>query len=307
VRYLWQQETTLASPEYHRIREIIASRRNSSDRPVNLEKFRANMETTARDLPAEVDGTMIDAGGVPAELQVTQDAATENLIIYFHGGGYIGGSIATHRNLTGHLALRSRYGVLSVEYRLAPEHAHPAAVEDAVTSYQWALANGYEPENIALAGDSAGGGLTAACLIDLRNKQLPLPAAAVLISPWLDMSLTGESMVTNDEKDSSISAISMPRTRELFISEDQMKDPLASPLEADLGGLPPLLLQVGDEEILLSDSERFTEKATTSGVDVELRIWPEMFHVWHACVGLFEEASLAIDEVTQFIWEKTNS
>ena len=297
----------MASPEYHRIREIIASRRVSSDRPVNLEKFRANIEATARDLPVEVNGTMVDAGGVPAELQVTQDAAKENLIIYFHGGGYIGGSIASHRNLTGHLALQSRYSVLSVEYRLAPEHAHPAAVEDAVTSYQWALANGYEPENIVLAGDSAGGGLTAACLIDLRNKQLPLPAAAVLISPWLDMSLAGETMVTNDENDSSISAISMPRTRELFISEDQISDPLASPLEADLGGLPPLLIQVGDEEVLLSDSERFNEKALKAGVDVELRVWPEMFHVWHACVGLFEEASASIDEMTQFIWEKTDN
>ena len=297
----------MASPEYHRIREIIASRRVSSDRPVNLEKFRANIEATARDLPVEVNGTMVDAGGVPAELQVTQDAAKEKLIIYFHGGGYIGGSIASHRNLTGHLALQSRYSVLSVEYRLAPEHAHPAAVEDAVTSYQWALANGYEPENIVLAGDSAGGGLTAACLIDLRDKQLPLPAAAVLISPWLDMSLAGETMITNDENDSSISAVSMPRTPELFISEDQINDPLASPLEADLGGLPPLLIQVGDEEGLLSDSERFNEKAAASGVDVELRVWPEMFHVWHTCVGLFEEASAAIDEMTQFICGKTDN
>jgi len=114
-------------------------------------------------------------------------------------------------------------------------------------------------------------------------------------------------MVTNDENDSSISAISMPRTRELFISEDQINDPLASPLEADLGGLPPLLIQVGDEEVLLSDSERFNEKALKAGVDVELRVWPEMFHVWHACVGLFEEASAAIDEMTQFIWEKTDN
>ena len=113
------------------------------------------MEMTARGLPNEVSGTMVDAGGVPAELQKTDDA--ESLIIYFHGGGYIGGSIASHRNLTGNLALQSRCRVLSVEYRLAPEHPHPAAVEDAVTSYQWALTQGYEPHNIALAGDSAGG------------------------------------------------------------------------------------------------------------------------------------------------------
>ena len=267
----------MASPEYHRIRDIIASRRVSSDRPINLEKFRANMEITARDLPGEVSGSMVDAGGVPAELQMAPDA--ENLIIYFHGGGYIGGSIASHRNLTGNLALQSRSRVLSVEYRLAPEHPHPAAVEDAVTSYQWALNEGYEPRNIALAGDSAGGGLTAACLIALRNKQLPMPAAGVLISPWLDMSLTGETMVSNDERDSSISAMSMPRTRELFVSEAQLKDPLASPLEADLEGLPPLLIQVGDEEILLSDSDRFNKKAIQAGVEVELRVWPEMFHV----------------------------
>lgn len=263
------------------------------------------MEATARDLPAGVSGAMVDAGGVPAELQMVDDA--ETLIIYFHGGGYIGGSIASHRNLTGNLALQSRSKVLSVEYRLAPEHPHPAAVEDAVTTYQWALSEGYEPHNIALAGDSAGGGLTAACLIELRNKQLPMPAAGVLISPWLDMSLTGETMTTNDERDSSISAISMPRTRELFVSDAQISDPLASPLEADLGGLPPLLIQVGDEEILLSDSERFNKKATQAGVETELRVWPEMFHVWHACVGLFDEAKLAIDEIAQFIWKNTRA
>jgi len=295
----------LASPEYHRIRDIIASRKVSSDRPINLEKFRANMEATARDLPAEVSGTMVDAGGVPAEMQVMDDA--ETLIIYFHGGGYIGGSIASHRNLTGNLVLQSRSKVLSVEYRLAPEHPHPAAVEDAVTVYQWALSKGYEPHNIALAGDSAGGGLTAACLIELRNKELPMPAAGVLISPWLDMSLSGETMTTNDERDSSISANSMPRTRELFVSDAQINDPLASPLEADLAGLPPLLIQVGDEEVLLSDSERFHKKATQAGVETELRVWPEMFHVWHACVGLFDEAKLAIDEIAQFIWKNTQA
>ena len=295
----------MASPEYHRIRDIIASRKVSSDRPINLEKFRANMEATARDLPAEVSGTMVDAGGVPAEMQVMDDA--ETLIIYFHGGGYIGGSIASHRNLTGNLVLQSRSKVLSVEYRLAPEHPHPAAVEDAVTVYQWALSKGYEPHNIALAGDSAGGGLTAACLIELRNKELPMPAAGVLISPWLDMSLSGETRTTNDERDSSISANSMPRTRELFVSDAQINDPLASPLEADLAGLPPLLIQVGDEEVLLSDSERFHKKATQAGVETELRVWPEMFHVWHACVGLFDEAKLAIDEIAQFIWKNTRA
>ena len=132
-------EVAVASPEYHRIRDIIASRRNTSGRPVNIEKFRANMESTARGLPPGVDGTMVDADGVTAELQAVSDAAKEKLVIYFHGGGYIGGSIASHRNLTGHLALQSNLRVLSVEYRLAPEHPHPAPVEDAVTTYQLSL------------------------------------------------------------------------------------------------------------------------------------------------------------------------
>ena len=300
-------ETAVASAEYHRIRTIIASRRNTSDRPVNLEKFRANIESTARDLPTGVSGTMVDAGGVPAELQVAGDSSGEQLVIYFHGGGYIGGSIATHRNLTGHLALRSNLSVLSVEYRLAPEHPHPAAVEDAVTTYQWALSEGYQPEDIVVAGDSAGGGLTAGCLVALRDKGLPLPAAGVLISPWLDMSLSGESMITNEDNDSSISARSMPRTRELFVTEEQFSDPLASPLDADLVGLPPLLIQVGDEEVLLSDSQRFADKADAAGVAVELQIWPEMFHVWHACVGLFDEAATAIDVIVEFIRGRLSS
>ncbi|HAA67097.1 MAG: alpha/beta hydrolase [Acidimicrobiales bacterium] len=291
----------MASKEYHRIREIIASRRSSSGRPVDIEKFRGNMESTARSLPAKVNGLMIDAGGVPGELQATSEASENHLIIYFHGGGYIGGSIATHRNLTGHLARRSNCRVLSVEYRLAPEHPHPAAVEDAVKSYRWSLSEGYEPSNIALAGDSAGGGLAAACLLALKSEGLPLPRSAVLISPWLDMSLSGESMTSNADNDSSISPQSMPRTRELFISDSEIDDPLASPLAADLTGLPPLMIQVGDEEILLSDSTRFADKAQEAGVSVNLRVWPEMFHVWHACVGLFEEASDAIGEMAEFM------
>jgi acetyl esterase/lipase len=291
----------MASPEYHRIRDIIASRLIHSDRPVNVETFRTNQDATGRALPNQVVGGMVDAAGVPAEMQTPAGATDENLIVYFHGGGYVGGSIASHRNLTGHLALHSGCRVLSVEYRLAPEHPHPAPVEDAVTSYNWAVDQGYAPGKIALAGDSAGGGLTAACLLALRDRQIELPAAAMMISPWLDMGFTGESMVTNEEHDSSISAISMPRIRELFLGDVSADDPLASPLEADLGGLPPLLIQVGDEEVLLSDSERFAEKANAAGVDIELRVWPEMFHVWHACVGLFQEATDAIEEMVEFV------
>jgi monoterpene epsilon-lactone hydrolase len=268
---------------------------------VNVETFRANQDATGRALPNQVVGGMVDAAGVPAEMQTPAGATDENLIVYFHGGGYVGGSIASHRNLTGHLALHSGCRVLSVEYRLAPEHPHPAPVEDAVTSYNWAVDQGYAPGKIALAGDSAGGGLTAACLLALRDRQIELPAAAMMISPWLDMGFTGESMVTNEEHDSSISAISMPRIRELFLGDVSADDPLASPLEADLGGLPPLLIQVGDEEVLLSDSERFAEKANAAGVDIELRVWPEMFHVWHACVGLFQEATDAIEEMVEFV------
>ena len=191
--------------------------------------------------------------------------------------------------------------MLSVEYRLAPEHPHPAAVEDAVTSYKWAVAQGYEPGKIALAGDSAGGGLTAACLLSLRDQDIQPPAAAMMISPWLDMGFTGKSMVANEGHDSSISAVGMPRIRELFLGDVPINDPLASPLDADLEGLPPLLIQVGDEEVLLSDSQRFAEKATDAGVHVDLRVWPEMFHVWHACAGLFQEAADAIDEMVEFV------
>ena len=291
----------MASPEYHRIRDIIASRLVRSDRPINVEKFRANQDATARALPNQVVGSMVDAAGVPAEMQKPDGATDENLIVYFHGGGYVGGSIASHRNLTGHLALHSRCRVLSVEYRLAPEHPHPAAVEDAVTSYEWAVAQGYEPGKIALAGDSAGGGLTAACLLALRDRDIQPPAAAMMISPWLDMGFTGKSMVANEGHDSSISAMGMPRIRELFLGDTPINDPLASPLEADLEGLPPLLIQVGDEEVLLSDSQRFAEKANDAGVHVELRVWPEMFHVWHACAGLFQEAADAIDEMVEFV------
>ncbi len=291
----------MASAEFYRIREIIASQRM----PADIAAMRAGIETTARPLPAGVNGEMIDANGVPCELQMPDGGSADAIVLYVHGGGYVAGSIGSHRNLTGHLALQLGCPVLSVDYRLAPEHPHPAPVEDSVAAYRWLLDQGHSADRIAIAGDSAGGGLTVATLMKLRDLGLPLPAAGVSISPWVDMAGTGESMVTRSDRDPMVSGPDIRRLAGVFLGPDgDLADPLASPLDGDLSGLPPLLIHVGDDEVLLSDSERLAHKARTSGVDVTLEVWPEMIHVWHSMAGLFPEADDGVARVAEYLSER---
>jgi acetyl esterase/lipase len=223
------------------------------------------------------------------------------VLLFLHGGGYNSGSRKTHRALAAQLARAARVRVLQIDYRLAPEHACPAAIEDATQAYRWLLQQGMAPRQIAIGGDSAGGGLALATLIEIRDCGLDWPAAGFMISPWFDMALSGESIRTRAQIDPLSSYEGLYAAAQLYLGGRQPGDPQASPLYADLHDLPPLLIQVGDHEVLRSDATRLAEKAEKAGVHVQLEIWDEMWHVWHAWAEELPEGRQAIDRIGAFV------
>lgn len=238
---------------------------------------------------------------LPALWLQPKRAPDGKLLLYLHGGAYIMGSIATHRQFVSHVARAAGVRALLPEYRLAPEHKFPAAVHDAVGIYRTLLADGYAAQDIVIAGDSAGGGLTMATLLSLRDAGDRLPAAACLLSPWLDLAATGESMSTRADRDPWFKPKDMPFVADYYCDERQRRDPLVSPVYADLSNLPPLYIQVGGDEILLSDSTRAAEKVRAAGGEVMLEIWPGMWHVFQAFVHLMPEARMATRKIGAYV------
>jgi len=269
----------------------------------NLLEQRAQMEQFAAGtpLPEWATTTPVDAGGVPAEWVTANDGDGGGVLLHLHGGGYCIGSPATHRRLVAEMARGAGVRALSIDYRLAPEHPFPAAVDDAVAAYRWLLAQGTPPSSIAVAGDSAGGGLTVATLLALRDAGDPLPAAAVCISPWLDLECTGESIVGRADTDPIINAAMLKVMADSYLGGGDCRTPLASPIHAELSGLPPLLVQVGTAEVLMDDALRLADKAKAAGTTVELETWDEMIHVWHLFVDLLPEARQAIERIAEFL------
>lgn len=255
--------------------------------------------------PAGVTCTPVEAGGVSAEWSVADGADQDKVILYVHGGGYVMGSAGSHRDMTGRLSQAAGARVLSLNYRLAPEHPFPAPVDDSVAAYRWLLGQGIQASNIAIAGDSAGGGLAFAALIAIRDAGEPVPAAGIGISPWVDMEGTGESMTTRAAVDPVVQKEGLLGMANLYLGGADPKDPLAAPLHANLAGLPPLLIQVGDAETLLDDATRITERARKADVDVTLKIWDEMPHVWHLFAPILPEGQQAIEEIGTFFKEQT--
>ncbi len=253
------------------------------------------------------DGTTcepVTVGRVPCEWIIGQGVTGSGTLLYLHGGGYTIGSINSHRALVSRLSSATGLRGLAVDYRLAPEHPFPAAIEDATAVYRWLLGQGVSPDRIVIAGDSAGGGLTVATLLSLRDDAAPLPAAGVCISPWVDLEGAGESMTTRAELDPMVQRDGLLRMAAAYLGDAHPRSPLASPIHADLTGLPPLLVHVGTRETLHDDSTRLAAVARAAGVAVDLETWDEMIHVWHAFSPLLPEADQAVDRVGVWVRER---
>ncbi len=240
--------------------------------------------------------------GLHAEWLRPKFAREGKVLLYLHGGAYVIGNCRTHRNLVSHIARAARINALLPEYRLAPEHRFPAGIEDCVGVYRWLLAEGFKPADITIAGDSAGGGLTVATLLSLRHAGDPMPGNAVLLSPFLDITASGESMQTRADQDPWFEQSDIEVVSGLYCNDaSEVRNPLVSPVFAHVHGLPPVYIQVGDDEILLSDSTRFAAKLEEVGIDVELEIWPEMWHVFQLFIGKMPEARAAINKIGEYL------
>ena len=288
---------------FHRKREIIDWNTNAS-----ILRFREECEKGARKfgrIPAGIEVSPVTINGISAEWILPSNTTKDKVILFFHGGGYVSGSCSDHRMHVAKCVKGSNVGALLFEYRLAPEHRFPAALNDSVTAYRWLLAKGVSSSNIVFAGDSAGGGLCLAMLLALRDQGLPLPAAAVAISPWTDLKCTGQSYRSNAGKCLS------PQGTWTAFSKHYVGDcdpglPWISPLYGDLHGLPSILIYAGGDEILRDDSVQFAQKAKDAGVDVTLNVGAGMFHCFPVCAPLFPEATKAMNEICAFIKNALN-
>lgn len=271
------------------------------------EELRLGFEILGSRLPPadDITCTAVDAGGVTAEWVDAPNVIPQRVIVYLHGGGYVIGSIATHRGLAGRLSRAAAARVLLLDYRLAPEHPFPAAVDDATAAYRWLLSQGVTPARMAMAGDSAGGGLTIAALVALRDAGEPLPAAAVCQSPWIDLEGLGTSVTTKAAADPLVHKEALVQLGAWYLNGADARTPLAAPLYADLHHLPPLLIQVGTAEILLDDATRLAEKAIAAGVEVTLEPWEDMIHVWQLFAPMLPEGQQAIERIGAFIQQHT--
>lgn len=301
----------MASPEFHRMVERMRTRAKAAgaSQPT-IEQLREAMEEVGRKFapPAGVTFSPVDAAGVPAEWADPIGAEPGRTILYMHGGGYGVGSIASHRHLSAKLAHEAVARALSIDYRLAPEHPFPAAVEDAVAAARWLAREGIDPDRLVFAGDSAGGGLAIAACLALRDAGDPLPAAIVCMSPMVDLAKEGASMHTRAAIDPMLTPKSSTDYAMRYVGPGgALKAPLASPLYADLRRLPPMQILVGDWEILLDDSVRLAARARAAGVEVDLQVWEEMIHIWPYFADIIPEGREAIVCMGDYVRSMTNA
>jgi epsilon-lactone hydrolase len=283
-------------------------KRETWDDRTSIPDFRRQCEAGARRLklldgievlPVTIDGVSGIANR-QAEWLIPDGAAKDKVILYTVGGGYVSGSCTDHRAMVAKITKGSGVRTLLFDHRLAPEDPFPAALDDTVTAYRWLLAQSNSPSNILIVGDSAGGGLCLATLLALRDQGIPLPSAAVALSPWTDLALTGESYRTKLDTSIDPPGMSVVYSKH-YVGENDPCLPLISPLYGELRGLPPLFICVGTNETMLDDSTCFAEKAKAAGVDVTLRAWEGMVHCFPLMAPLFPEATQALDEICAFI------
>ncbi|MDR3532922.1 MAG: alpha/beta hydrolase [Rhodopila sp.] len=289
----------MSDPEIAKLRAVIAARPRASD----IAQMRADADARGKafGLPADVTVQPVDANGVRAEWTSTPDADPSNAILYLHGGGYVIGSLDSHRHLMAEVGRASGTRTLAIDYRLAPEHPFPAPIEDAVAAYRYLLDTGIKPNRIALAGDSAGGGLVVGALLAIREAGLPLPACGWCISPWVDMEALGESFTDRAAADPTVQQATIQMMAQWYLGGADPRHPHAAPIYGDLSGLPPLLIQVGAAETLLDDSVALARKAGAADVIVDLQIWPEMIHIWHLYFPVLSAGRRAIASGGSFV------
>ncbi len=300
----------MPSSESLRIRPYLLSLKNAP--PAPLPEQRAALPLLVDNylghpvpLPPGTQVEKVSVNGIPAEWISLPDADTERVLLYLHGGAYALGSCDSHRDLVARISASSGIRALLIEYRLAPEHVFPAGLDDALSAYHWLLANGVKPEHIIIGGDSAGGGLALALLLTLKKNDEPLPAGAALLSPWTDLVGTGESRTTRAEADPWISAPAIQFVVGLYTGEEDAHNPLISPVYADLSGLPPLCIHVGNDEVLRDDSIHIAEHAQAAYVEVQLTVWEGMWHVFPVFAHVLPEGQQAIEQIGAFIRQQT--
>ena len=276
---------------------------SSLDPNTTIDEMRLGLEkaTKLSILPAKTNVDKISYNNVSAEWISTTYSDDKNAVLYLHGGGYNIGSPRTHREFAAHISNASRAMVLLPDYRLAPENPFPAGLEDAISSYQYLLDKGYQNSKIAIAGESAGGGLTLATCLALRERNISLPSSLACLSPWTDLEMKGDSIKTLADRDPMLKLASLETMASNYTGTNDSKLPLISPIHADYKDLPPMLIHVGSDEILLDDSRRVAYKAKQDGVDVTLKIYDGMWHFFHVFYRLMPESKAATKEVGAFI------
>jgi epsilon-lactone hydrolase len=269
----------MSDPEIAALRAQLMGRPRADD----YRQMRKDFDALGRSfgLAADIAAERTAANGVPAESTTTPNAEHTGALLYLHGGGYVIGSLESHRHLAAEAGRAAGIAALALDYRLAPEAPFPAPVEDALAGYRFLLARGIAPQRVAFAGDSAGGGLVVAAMLAVREAGLPQPACGWCISPWVDMEGLGESMTSKAAVDPIVDKTRLVELARLYLNGADPRSPLAAPIYADLSGLAPLFIQVGAAETLLDDALRLAGAAGAADVRVDLEIWPEMIHVWH--------------------------
>jgi acetyl esterase/lipase len=282
----------------------LVERLSNTPWPEDFAEARIHYDSLGTPIAKDIHVKKMNVDGVAAEMLTPPKADDARIAIFLHGGGFVFGSLVSHGGMAGEIARSIQCKVLQLDYRRAPEHPFPAPIEDSTTAYRWLLKQGYQPKYISIIGDSAGGGLVVATLVALKAAGIPLPGAVACIAPWVDYELKGESYKTRKEIDPFVQKRTCEQVRDLYLGNRDPKT--TSPIHADLTGLPPMLIQVGEREILFSDAEMLAKKAKAAGVDVTFEEWPEMVHVWHFYYTELSDSRRAMDRIGEFIRAKTS-
>lgn len=282
-------QSLIIREHWARMAELASSKDTPEDVRTRVEQW---ADLTAE--PSEVHYIETEVAGQPALWAVPKNGVDDRVVLAIHGGGFISGSIQTHRKLVGHLAKAVGVRALIPEYRRTPEHAYPAQLDDVTAAYRWLLDQGINGAHVALAADSSGAGPAIAMMLRARDQRLPLAAAVMLMSPWVDMAVTSDTYESNRAKEPFFQKEVVAMLAGMYLRDTDAKDPLASPLYADLSGLPPMYIQVGGDETLLGDACRLAENATTAGVDVRIDVYPSQLHTFQMGAGRVPESDVAL-------------